>query len=76
MASDNSAMTKQELESLLNYIFNTADDAGNTKEEQREALDLIADLADPDTTVEQVGDGDEWQVSEDADEGSESDDDE
>ena len=62
-----STLSKQELESLLNCIFNTADGAGATKEEMREALDLIADLADPDTTVEQVGDTDEWQVIGDGD---------
>jgi hypothetical protein len=61
-----STLSKQDLESLINCIFNTADGAGATKEEMREALDLIADLADPDTTVEQVGDTDEWQVIEDA----------
>jgi len=70
MATNGGTLNKQDLESLLNCIFNTADGAGATKEEMREALDLIADLADPDTTVEQVGDTDEWQVVED-DEASE-----
>ncbi len=58
-------LTKANLESLLTCIFGIADGAGSTKEEMREALERVADLADPDTEVEEVGDGD-WQVTEDA----------
>jgi len=65
-------LTKAQYESLVNYIFTVADGAGNTKEEQREALEKISDLADPNTLVEETNDG-EWQVAES--EGTESDED-
>jgi hypothetical protein len=66
-------LTRDDLESLLSYIFSVADEAGSTKEEMREALEQIADLADPDSTVEQVGD--EWQVTEDGGDSSDPEDD-
>jgi hypothetical protein len=66
MPDRNGLLTKVDHESLLSYIFKLADGAGSTKEEMREALETISDLADPDTNVEEDDDG-VWSVSDEGD---------
>jgi len=56
-------LTREDLESILTQIFETADSCGSTKSEMEQALATITDLADPDTELEQDGDGN-WSVVE------------
>jgi len=56
-------LTRDDLESILTQIFETADSCGSTKSEMEAALSEICDLADPDTELEQGGDG-RWSVVE------------
>jgi hypothetical protein len=65
--SGGGTLTQKQLQSLLNYIFTVADCVGNTKSEQVEALQQIADLSDPETAVRETSDG-EWEVVEDEEE--------
>ncbi len=75
MPNNQRRLTRVELESLMAQIFVLVDCAGSTKEELREVVDQVSKLTDPDTTIEQDGNG-EWQVmSDEADDGDESDED-
>jgi hypothetical protein len=55
-------LTVKDYEEILSQIFDVADEAGQSKDDMRAALDEITDLADPEVELERADDG-TWSVS-------------